>query len=220
MNPIDNRALRRTAGVGLPAIACKAGPLVLALLLWLISPLTFAFTLDDLQKQLSAPAVVKGPFVQEKHLRALPQPLLSQGQFVLARDHGLLWLLQTPLRQDYRIDAHGIARRDPSGWQALPNRSAGAEQNRLFFAVLQGDSTGLQRDFELALTGDAAHWQLQLTPRSLLLKQVFKRIDITGGRYVQRIELSETQGDSTVLRMPESSGAADLSDAERSDFAN
>ena len=194
--------------------------LLIALALLIASPLAFAFSLDDLQKQLSEPAVVKGPFIQEKHLRALPQPLLSKGRFVLARDHGLLWLLQTPLRQDYRIDAQGIARRDANGWQTLPGRSAGAEQNRLFFAVLQGDSSGLQRDFELRLSGEAEHWQLRLTPRSLLLKQVFTRIDISGGRYVERIELSETQGDSTVLRLPESSGGAALSDAERSDFAN
>lgn len=183
------------------------------------SPLALAFSLADLQQQLSATAVVRGPFIQEKHLRALPQPLLSKGHFVLARDHGLLWLLQSPLRQDYRIDAQGIARRDPSGWQTLPSRSAGAEQNRLFFAVLQGDSSGLQRDFELGLSGTAEYWQLRLTPRSLLLKQVFERIDISGGQYVERIELSETQGDSTVLRMPQSSGGAALSETEQRDFA-
>ncbi|ROL77287.1 outer membrane lipoprotein carrier protein LolA [Pseudomonas vranovensis] len=177
-----------------------------------------AFGLDDLSKQLGEPAVIKGPFIQEKHLRALPQPLVSKGQFVLARDHGLLWLLQTPLKQDYRLNAQGIARRDPSGWQMLPGKSAGAEQNRLFFAVLQGDSSGLQRDFELSLQGDARHWQLRLTPRSLLLKQVFRQIDIEGGRYVERIQLLETQGDSTVLRMPSSSSAS-LTDTERRDFA-
>lgn len=193
---------------------------LIALAMLLTSPLAFAFGLDELQKQLAEPAVVKGPFIQEKHLRALPQPLLSKGRFVLARDHGLLWLLQTPLRQDYRIDAQGIARRTPDGWQTLPSRSAGAEQNRLFFAVLKGDSSGLQRDFELSLSGEAEHWQLRLTPRSLLLKQIFTRIEINGGRYVERIELNETQGDSTVLRMPQSSGEAVLSDAERNDFAN
>lgn len=177
-----------------------------------------AFGLSDLSRQLSEPAVIKGPFIQEKHLRALPQPLVSKGRFVLARDHGLLWLLQTPLKQDYRLDAQGIARRDPAGWQRLPGKSAGAEQNRLFFAVLQGDSSGLERDFELSLQGDAQHWQLRLIPRSLLLKQVFKQIDIDGGRFVERIQLLETQGDSTVLRMP-SSNSASLNDAERQDFA-
>ncbi|MEB3901881.1 outer membrane lipoprotein carrier protein LolA [Pseudomonas putida] len=196
-----------------------AGYLLMAALL-LASRQAMAFSLDELQKQLDASTVVKGPFVQEKHLRALPQPLVSQGRFVLARDHGLLWLLQTPLRQDYRITADGIARRDASGWQKLPSQSAGAQQNRLFFAVLQGDSSGLQRDFELSLTGNAEHWQLHLVPRSLLLKQVFTHIDIAGGRFVERIVLAETQGDSTVLRMPGSTGATALSDSERSDFAD
>lgn len=178
-----------------------------------------AFGLDDLSKQLAEPVVIKGPFTQEKHLRALPRPLVSTGQFVLARDQGLLWLLQTPLKQDYRLDAQGIARRDPNGWQRLPNKSAGAEQNRLFFAVLQGDSSGLQRDFDLSLQGDAQHWQLRLTPRSLLLKQVFTHIDIDGGQFVERIQLVETQGDSTVLRMPSSRSASNLNDTERRDFA-
>lgn len=187
--------------------------------LMLASALAQAFGLDDLRKQLAEPAVVKGPFIQEKHLRALPQPLLSKGQFVLARDLGLLWLLQTPIKQDYRLDAQGIARRDAGGWQRLPGKSAGAEQNRLFFAVLQGDSSGLQRDFELNLQGDARHWQLRLTPRSLLLKQVFQHIDIDGGRFVERIQMLETQGDRTVLRMPASNSASQLNNTERRDFA-
>ncbi len=178
-----------------------------------------AFDLQQLSEQLAKPSVIHGSFIQEKHLRALPQPLTSKGTFVLAKDHGLLWLLKTPLQQDYRISAKGIARRDPSGWQMVPNKSAGAEQNRLFIAVLQGDSSGLQRDFELQLQGEAQHWQLTLIPRSVLLKQIFTRINIDGGDLVQRIELLETQGDSTVLRMQDSTSALPLSDAEQHDFA-
>ncbi|MFJ5286166.1 outer membrane lipoprotein carrier protein LolA [Pseudomonas sp. NPDC088429] len=190
---------------------------VLALLT--MSALANAFDLQQLSEQLAKPDVIHGQFIQEKHLRALPQPLISKGSFVLAKNHGLLWLLKTPLQQDYRITANGIARRDDNGWQMLPNKSAGADQNRLFLAVLQGDSSGLQRDFELALSGDAQQWKLSLTPRSLLLKQVFKQINIDGGALVQTIELLETQGDSTVLRMQDSSAAQPLSDTEQHDFA-
>ena len=110
-------------------------------------------------------------------------------------------------------------RRDANGWQLLPNKSAGAEQNRLFLAVLQGDSSGLQRDFELQLQGEATQWKLTLIPRSLLLKQVFTQINIDGGELVQKIELLETQGDSTVLRMQDSTSSQPLSDAEQHDFA-
>jgi len=190
---------------------------VLALLT--MSALANAFDLQQLSEQLAKPDVIHGQFIQEKHLRALPQPLISKGSFVLAKNHGLLWLLKTPLKQDYRISAKGIARRDGNGWQLLPNKSAGAEQNRLFLAVLQGDSSGLQRDFELALSGDAQQWKLTLTPRSVLLKQVFNQINIDGSTLVQTIELLETQGDSTVLRMQDSTAGQPLSDAEQHDFA-
>nr|WP_314525694.1 outer membrane lipoprotein carrier protein LolA [uncultured Pseudomonas sp.] len=178
-----------------------------------------AFDLQQLSDQLAKPEVIHGSFIQEKHLRALPQPLTSKGSFVLAKNHGLLWLLKTPLQQDYRITAKGIARRDANGWQMLPGKSAGAEQNRLFLAVLQGDSSGLQRDFELSLSGDAQDWKLTLIPRSLLLKQVFNQINITGAELVHSIELLETQGDSTLLRMQDSTGAQPLSDSEQHDFA-
>jgi hypothetical protein len=189
------------------------------LLLLGVSSLANAFDLQQLSAQLAKPDVIHGRFIQEKHLRALPQPLVSQGTFVLAKNLGLLWLLKTPLQQDYRITANGIARRDGSGWQLLPNKSAGAEQNRLFLAVLQGDSSGLQRDFELALSGDAQQWKLTLTPRSVLLKQVFNQINIDGGALVHTIELLETQGDSTVLRLQGSTSEQPLSDAEQHDFA-
>ncbi|AXA56055.1 outer membrane lipoprotein carrier protein LolA [Pseudomonas thivervalensis] len=189
------------------------------LLLCCLAPLAQAFDLQQLSDQLARPEVIHGQFIQEKHLRALPQPLTSKGRFVLAKNHGLLWLLQTPLQQDYRITPQGIARRDGNTWQMLPNKSAGAEQNRLFLAVLQGDSSGLQRDFELSLSGEPQQWKLTLTPRSVLLKQVFNQINIDGGELVQRIELLETQGDSTVLRMLDATPAQPLSEAEQHDFA-
>ena len=194
----------------------------LAPALWVlccVPGLAQAFDLQQLSDQLARPEVIHGRFVQEKHLRALPQPLTSKGHFVLAKNHGLLWLLQTPLQQDYRITAQGIARRDAGGWQMLPGKSAGAEQNRLFLAVLQGDSSGLQRDFELKLQGSAEDWHLQLIPRSLLLKQIFNQINIDGGELVQRIELLEAQGDRTLLIMQDSSSAEPLSATEQHDFA-
>ena len=190
-----------------------------ALALLCLSSIAHAFDLQQLSDQLAKPDVIHGQFTQEKHLRALPQPLTSKGSFVLAKKHGLLWLLKTPLQQDYRITAKGIARRDASGWQMLPGKSAGAEQNRLFLAVLQGDSSGLQRDFELSLSGDAQNWTLTLSPRSVLLKQVFNQINITGGELVHSIELLETQGDRTLMRMQDSTSTSPLSETEQQDFA-
>ncbi|MFP6851431.1 MAG: outer membrane lipoprotein carrier protein LolA [Pseudomonas sp.] len=195
-----------------------ASGLLLAFLLLLASD-AYAFDLDQLSAQLAKPAVVRGTLIQEKHLRALPKPLTSRGQFVLSRDLGLLWQLHSPLQQDYRIDSQGIAKRTPSGWQQQPGQDVAAQQSRLFLAVLKGDHSGLARDFALELSGTAEAWQLRLIPNSLLLKQIFSSIQIDGGAQVQRIELQETQGDRTVLRLPDSQAGAALSEQEQRDFA-
>ncbi len=190
-----------------------------ALFLLLLTTHAHAFDLEQLSAQLAKPAVVRGPLIQEKHLRALPQPLTSRGQFVLSRDLGLLWQLQSPLQQDYRIDNQGIAKRTANGWQQQPGQDVAAQQSRLFLAVLKGDHSGLARDFELQLSGSAEAWQLQLIPNSLLLKQIFSRIQIEGGALVQRIELHETQGDHSVLRLPDSQAGTALNEQEQRDFA-
>lgn len=192
--------------------------LSLGLLLLVLLPAAQAFDLDQLGAQLAKPAVVRGPFIQEKHLRALPQPLTSQGEFVLSRDAGLLWQLRRPLTQDYRIDAAGIARRTAQGWQLQPGQDVAAQQSRLFLAVLKGDHSGLARDFELQLSGSREAWQLTLIPHSLLLKQIFSSIRIDGGALVERIELHETQGDRTLMRMPQSQAGDTLSAQERDAF--
>lgn len=178
------------------------------------------FDLPQLAEQLSGPAVVRGDFIQEKHLRALPQPLTSQGRFVLARDHGLLWLLQQPIRQDYRITPQGIARRGEQGWQAVDPQGGSARQNQLFLAVLSGDTQALQRDFDLQLNGDPDAWRLQLTPRGALLKQIFADIEIQGGETVTRIELHETQGDRTLIRLLDSQTDVTLTASEQRDLAD
>ncbi|WP_028238182.1 outer membrane lipoprotein carrier protein LolA [Stutzerimonas azotifigens] len=193
--------------------------LLAPLILLLATQPAWAFGLPELTRQLSAPAVVRGEFVQEKHLRALPNPLVSRGSFVLTRDRGLLWFLDKPFAQRYRITAAGIAQYTPAGWQPTGQQDAG-RQNRLFLAVLSGDTEALAEDFELALSGDAADWQLQMTPRSRLLAEIFEGIRIEGGATVERIELNETQGDRTLLRLEDSQPGERLSDDERHAFAD
>ena len=86
--------------------------------------------------------------------------------------------------------------------------------------MLKGDRSGLDRDFDLKLSGEQNAWQLELTPHSLLLKQIFSAIRIDGGALVERIELIEVQGDRTVLKLPRSQADATLTEAERGDLVH
>ena len=64
--------------------ASKLAPTVFCVLLG-IPGLANAFDLQQLSDQLARPEVIHGNFIQEKHLRALPQPLVSRGTFILAK---------------------------------------------------------------------------------------------------------------------------------------
>jgi len=191
-----------------------------ALLLGAVALPAQAFDLRDLQQQLQATPVVRGQFVQQKFLRSLPQPLTSNGLFVLSSERGLLWELRVPLFQDLLITPEGIYRRGDGGkWQALPQQIGSGRESRLFLAVLAGDTKGLQDNFDMQVSGSAGAWQLVLIPKSSLLKQIFQDIRITGGKLVDRIELRETQGDRTVMEMKNARADNKLNDDETRDFA-
>jgi hypothetical protein len=178
----------------------------------------WAFDSAQLAQQLAAAEVVRGEFVQEKHLRSLAMPLSSHGQYVLSKQQGLLWKVQQPFAQTYRIDAQGVALLTDNGWQTQPGQSVAARQSRLFLAVLQGDQQALDADFTLQLQGNAEQWHLNLLPKALFLQQIFKVIEIHGGALVERIELHETQGDRTVMRMLNSQADNALLDDEQHAF--
>lgn len=166
-----------------------------------LSQSLWAFDEQNLAQQLAKIEVLRGEFVQEKFLRGLDAPLTSKGNFVLAKQQGLLWNLQAPLVRSYRITATGIALRVADQWQLQTKQDAANRQSRLFLAVLAGDQQGLEEDFSFALSGDEHGWQLVLTPKALLLQQIFTQIVIKGADYVHSIELHETQGDRTLMRM-------------------
>jgi hypothetical protein len=209
---IKSRGVRHLAGRWIR-------PVVAALLFSAGATQAWAFDLKDLQSQLRAAPVVRGQFVQQKFLRSLPQPLTSTGVFTLAANQGLLWELRAPLHQDLLLTPAGMFRRDDGGkWQPLPQPAGAGRETRLFLTVLAGDTQGLQDNFDIALSGSAAEWQLVMTPKSALLKQIFTDIQISGGKLVQRIELRETQGDRTVMEMKNARADTKLNDEESSDF--
>jgi outer membrane lipoprotein-sorting protein len=189
------------------------------MLLGACSTAAWAFDLNDLQAQLREAPVVRGQFVQQKFLRSLAQPLTSTGLFTLSANNGLLWELRAPLHQDLLLTPDAMFRRDDGGkWQALPQPIGSARETRMFLTVLGGDTQALQDNFDIALSGNAGDWQLVMTPKSALLKQIFTDIRISGGKLVQRIELRETQGDRTVMEMKNARADTKLNEDESRDF--
>ena len=160
-----------------------------------------AFDSRELTAQLQVPKTVQGRFTQQKHLRTLTKPVTTSGRFALRPGHGLFWHLQKPFELRLRVRRDGISRQDASGaWKSNGSQSTQAAQVKLFMAVLGGDTAELQRHFILKLSGSAGNWQLLLLPKTVVMKQVFENITISGDKLVRRIELKEKQGDRTVMQ--------------------
>ncbi len=160
-----------------------------------------AFDSRELTVQLQAPKTVQGRFTQQKYLRTLTKPVTTSGRFALRPGHGLFWHLQKPFELRLRVRRDGISRQDASGaWKSNGSQSTQAAQVKLFMAVLGGDTAELQRHFTLKLSGSAGNWQLLLLPKTVVMKQVFENITISGDKLVRRIELKEKQGDRTVMQ--------------------
>ncbi len=172
---------------------------VLAVGLWGLSTFGLAFGLNDLQQQLQMPKTIKGEFTQQRYLQGMNKPIVSQGQFVLAPNAALLWQLKKPFVDTMRVRQTGIEQLSAQGMWLASQQSASAQKNqvKLFLDLLAGQSSGLQRQFDLVLTGHAGQWQLKLLPKSVLMKQIFTQIDIGGDSVVKKISLHEKQGDRT-----------------------
>lgn len=179
-----------------PLLSALRVPLLLSLL---FCGAAQAFTLQQLQQQLSAHQTVQGDVQQRRFLRSLEQPLISEGTFVMQAQKGLLWETRSPIASVIRITPDGMTQKDSAGnWQPLQQQGAGSQsQIRLFMDLLAGNTRALSGQFDLSLQGDAQHWTLTLDPTSSILKQIFQRIVITGGQTINQVTLSETQGDKT-----------------------
>lgn len=176
--------------------------LILSAAMFLASPVLWAFSTAELAQTLQKPHNVQGAFTQERHLKSLSKPMTTSGNFVLQPKKGLLWQMKKPFDTTLRVRSDGIMQWNGSTWT---NPNAGkingqSQQIKLFLDLLGGNTQGLEKQFTLQLSGSPSKWTLRLTPKTALMQQIFKHIDIAGDSVVRRIELHEKQGDRTVMQ--------------------
>ncbi|MDO4641524.1 MAG: outer membrane lipoprotein carrier protein LolA [Neisseria sp.] len=176
--------------------------LIFSTVLTLASPLIWAFSSAELAQTLQKPENVQGAFTQQRYLKSLTKPMTTHGQFVLMPKRGLLWHMQKPFENRLRVRADGIMQWNGNAWSAVnaSKLSGQSQQIRLFLDLLGGNTQGLEKQFALQLSGNQQAWTLRLNPKTLVMKQIFNQIEISGDNVVRRIELNEKQGDRTVMQ--------------------
>ena len=160
----------------------------------------FAHAIDvaDIGAQLRAQPATAGRFTQTRELQGMSRPLTASGTFALDGET-LYWTLEKPFASRLRITAAGVSQWQDGDWRSSGNSALNDAQTRLFLAFLRADSAALGEYFDIRADGEAAAWTLHLTPKSALMRQIFRHITIEGGTYVARVVLEEAQGDRSEL---------------------
>jgi len=171
------------------------------------------------RERLADAPVLRGRFEQRRSVNGFKHPLVSRGDFVVARGRGVLWLTREPfessivvtrerlrtLRSDGGADTTLDARQEP-GLRAV---------NEMLFALMSADLQALAREFrfdgEVPAQGG---WRLRLTPRGAALARWLAHIELEGERFVRVVRVQEAGGDASLIRFDEQTLATELTPAE------
>ncbi|MCD2338795.1 outer membrane lipoprotein carrier protein LolA [Ideonella azotifigens] len=156
----------------------------------------------ELQSRLTQPAWLHGEFEQVKEVPGFKKPLVSRGDFVVARSKGVLWRTRQPFASELRLTRDQV-RASQSGvtsFQLDASREPALRTiNALMFALLNGEMAGLAELFTLQAQLQPKTWQLSLTPRQPALQQFLQRIELEGDAFVRRLVILETSGDRSTI---------------------
>lgn len=159
--------------------------------------------LGGIRSRLGDPEIVRGEFEQKKVIEALGRPLVSRGDFVFARDHGVIWRTRTPFAQTVQLTRTGITQEQ--GGQVLFTLSADREpairaMSEIMLPLFSADFKRLERYFHISGEAKGGNWRVVLDPIPAVLAQVFRQIRLDGASHIQRVELLEANGDRTEIR--------------------
>ncbi len=159
---------------------------------------------------LPAGSILRGHFTQERSLQGFQAPLKSEGSFVVAAGRGLIWKVEKPFATTTVITPAGLVQ-DVRGTETLRLPAARIPFIARFYDMLSGTMTGdlggLKQQFEVETGGTTENWSLHLTPKSQesagsgdQQAMPIQRLDLTGGRFVQSVDIRRQSGDRDLLQ--------------------
>ncbi|QNP49325.1 LolA family protein [Diaphorobacter aerolatus] len=178
--------------------------------------------LDKVRQQLKDAPVVRGGFEQEKSIKGFRQPLRSSGEFVVAKDKGIVWHVLKPFESTLVVKPDSLQSRRGDGEVSMQMRAEDEPVlrtvNAMLFAVMSADLVQLRKFFEVSGKSQASGWQMHLVPRDPLLAQWLASVDLEGGPFVREVRLKEARGDSSIIRIQDARAESRLSDADAAQF--
>ncbi len=171
---------------------------------WLFAGVVQATDLAvDVRQRLAQPKVLRGEFAQAKQVSGFSKQLLSKGDFLVARERGVIWRTREPFAAVLKLTPTEIVATQGAGDVAF-RLSASTEPtvrviNSLMFSLLNGDVAALGEQFTVSGSVQAKSWSLVLVPKQAAFAKILTRVALSGDQYVRNIVIDEANGDKTTL---------------------
>jgi outer membrane lipoprotein-sorting protein len=171
---------------------------------------------SQIESMVGSAQTVRGKFVQIKVMTGISKRLVSDGNFIVDKGQGVLWITEKPIYQKLRVSNSGIKIDNKGGnLMTLDARSEPSVRyiNELVLAVFSGDMNVLERLFNYTGEASSKGWVIELTPKSVS-SAPFKKITMTGGSAISRITFISRDGDLTDILFSDIRLAASLTKDE------
>jgi hypothetical protein len=164
-----------------------------------------ASQLAPVRERLQLDPLLRGEFEQRKTLAGFHNPIVTRGDFVVARGQGVQWHTAQPFDGTLVVTRTRLVTLGADGTpgDALDAQAEPAlrQVSEFVFALLGADLDALAARFTLQGEAVGAHgWRLVLTPRDARLAAFLARATLEGDRWVESVRLEEARGDVTQIR--------------------
>ena len=153
------------------------------------TPQTGALSADV--RALLAPLAAKrveGTFEERRSVPGFPKPMLSRGHFTLEGE-SLVWQTQTPFASLMKVTPEGVFLEAAGEKQALTAAEIPAV----------GRFDALSELFAVSAHSSGGRVHISADPKSPELAQVVKHIQAEAGSYLEKLTMTGSQGDETVV---------------------
>lgn len=178
--------------------------------------------LARIRTHLADAPVLRGEFEQRKTLKGFKHPLVSRGDYVVAKARGVVWHTQEPFASTLVLTRERLLARQPDG--SVANRLDTAQEpglravNEMLFALIAADLSALTPRFRIDGEERGTGWKVVLVPRDATLAQWIKRIELDGDRHVNEVRITEAGGDSSQIRFSRQQAGPALTREEEARF--
>lgn len=165
-----------------------------------------AWTFARLMQAMTALPQGSVDFREERHLRQLTVPLVSEGTLSYVPPARLEKHVLRPEEERLVIDGDNLTVERKSDGRILRARVSDHPALSGFIVALRalfaGDGATLERAYAVQLSGDEGNWLLILTPKDAVVREKVQVVRIRGiGNRAADIEVLEASGDRTVIKI-------------------